>query len=388
MKRPLQVTDRKSLVELLDAVCRRTYTKLRQDLTLEFQQNLVKTYVIEAHPNGKAGEYDRYTSFLGQIAEPFRAYIQKTDDPSLLVLVGQHAQFYVDIYDPRYWMFHTVSRSDSSDKFIKDIIRSTPYLDSPWLPIQSLEKLTSFGTFVGFGTDFDSVPTLNITGRKSQITMGESMSFRLRKAYGTVNEDYHRLRQPSMYGNTLKLSTIRVRYGDEAEPDDYTIDEINFWGKLTARGPSFDHHNALVTLLINDYRTQIETIENTCLMGFETTDIGLRIHGHPISIGYSRQPNLQVFIRALFGATEPFKLWGVPAKVTDKLYSVHAVDLHVGSMVRFEVTDKFSRIYLSKDSCANTVARLFSNIQQHVDSEAKLILGNGEVAFERPSHVA
>lgn len=385
MKKSVPVTDRKSLLNLLNSVCKRTYTKLRQDLTLEFEQNLVKTYTIEAHPGGKDGEYDKYAAFLDESLKGLGAYIQTTDDPSLVVLGRGHTQFYVDIYDHRYWMFHTVSRSDSADKFVKELIRQTPYLDFMWLPTQSLEQLASSGLFVGFGTDFDSVPTLNVTGRKKPIIQGESLSFRLRKAHGTVNKDYHKLRQPGMYRNSLRLSTIRLRYGDDNNSEDYSVDEITYWGKLTARGPSFDYHNALAMLLVKDYREQIKTIEETCFIDAKRAEVGLHFHGHPISIKYQRQPNLDVLVQALFSAVEPFKLWGVPERISDKLYSVRAVDLHVGSMVRFEVTDGFLRAYMSKDACGNTVARLFANIQRHVDSEAEIILGSGDTVFERAS---
>ena len=388
MKESARVTDRKSLVDLLNAACRRSYTKLRQDLTLEFEQNLVKTYLIEAHPNGEAGEYERYISFLVDQLTPLKVRVQETNDPSLVVLIGDSVQFYVDTYSPRYWMFHTVSRSDSSDRLIRDIVRSAPQLDFPWLPIQSLENLARKGAFVGFGTDFDSVPTLNLTGRRNPTIQGESMGFRLRRASGTVDEDYRRLRQPAMYGDTLRLSTIRVQYGEKGVSEDYSVDEITYWGKLTARGPSFDCHNALTLLMMEDYRNQIDTIEKACLMRFEETDTGTRIHGYPISIQYRKQPNLHVFVKVLFSGGEPFKLWGVPERVTDKLYRIQAVDLHGGSTVRFEVADSFLRIYLSRNACANTVARLFSNLQQHVDSRSLLVLGSGDKAFERASQVA
>ena len=210
MKESIPVTDRKSLLNLLNSVCQRTYRKVRQDLTLEFEQNLLKTYVIEAHPNGKDGECDEYASFLDESLKHWGAYVQKTDDPSLIVLVRGRTQFYVDIYDPRYWMFHTISRSDSSDKFIKEMVRQTPHLDCPWLPTQSLEKLAGSGSFVGFGTEFDSVPTLNITGRKKPIIEGESLSFRLRKAHGTVDEDYWKLRQPAMLNPMPVIVLIEI----------------------------------------------------------------------------------------------------------------------------------------------------------------------------------
>jgi hypothetical protein len=82
MKKSIPVTDRKSLLNLLNSVCKRTYKKIRQDLSLEFEQNLLKTYVIEAHPNGNNGEYDQYASFLHESLKHWGAYIQETDDQS------------------------------------------------------------------------------------------------------------------------------------------------------------------------------------------------------------------------------------------------------------------------------------------------------------------
>jgi hypothetical protein len=60
-------------------------------------------------------------------------------------------------------------------------------------------------------------------------------------------------------------------------------------------------------------------------------------------------------------------LWGVVDDYGDEYVEVDAVDLHVGSRVRLEISPNALRLHLLRGGCGNTVARLISNLQRHVD---------------------
>ena len=58
---------------------------------------------------------------------------------------------------------------------------------------------------------------------------------------------------------------------------------------------------------------------------------------------------------------------------------VHAVDLHIGAPISFEVTPELIRVYLPSGTCANSVLRLYANLQHFYDAEARAFDLDGEV---------
>ncbi len=86
-------------------------------------------------------------------------------------------------------------------------------------------------------------------------------------------------------------------------------------------------------------------------------------------------------MEALFGGTDPFRLWGVPVSIGKDYFRVTALDLHVTNRITFEVAPDFMRVYLPDGTCGNTIIRLYTNLQHYYDSQVVLSAGGGEVLF-------
>ena len=104
----------------------------------------------------------------------------------------------------------------------------------------------------------------------------------------------------------------------------------------------------------------------------------MSISGEPVNILFPRPiVDLEIFCDRVFSCAEPFRLWGVPVRLSNDSYRVSAVDLHVGSEVTFEISPDWMRIYLPKGSCGNTVIRIFTNLQHHYDAQIEAVDGDG-----------
>jgi hypothetical protein len=98
-----------------------------------------------------------------------------------------------------------------------------------------------------------------------------------------------------------------------------------------------------------------------------------RIAGGPITVKFSRPiENIEHFMTELLSSKHPYRLWGVP-ELDDDWARVDAVDLHIGSRIGIEVGQDWMRVYLSPETCGNTVARLVANLQHTFDSALRFV---------------
>jgi hypothetical protein len=194
------------------------------------------------------------------------------------------------------------------------------------------------------------------------------------------------LRGRAVFARSTTLSKVKVKRWLDRQRDEnlFSLDDVKYDGKITARGTSFQSHLGLVTAVYRSYAAKIQQFEQQYAIGYTVTDgTRLKVDGEPLNIRFG-QPiaNLGVFVDSIFSASHPFRLWGVPNRIRDDLIRVAAIDLHVAHRVNFEITPNFMRIYLPKGSCGNTIARLYTNLQHHYDSLVQVRAGGEEFRFE------
>jgi len=85
-----------------------------------------------------------------------------------------------------------------------------------------------------------------------------------------------------------------------------------------------------------------------------------------------RIENLDVFVKTVFSAKEPFRLSGFHSKLDSGTYLISCLDLHNGDDLRLELTEDWVRIYLPHDACGNTTMRFLCNLQRYYDANASL----------------
>jgi len=172
----------------------------------------------------------------------------------------------------------------------------------------------------------------------------------------------------------VSVSQLGIQVND---PDfGSVVEAVDRKALFVARGDSFALHQNIVQSVVVKYRGLVESAERVAI-GFDALghhyadadgESGGRSVGGPIELAFSRPlPDLNMFLDGLLSSREPFRLWGIANDVSDEYTEVEAVDLHVGQRIRIEVSPTMMRIHLRRGGCGNTVARLVSNIQHHVD---------------------
>jgi hypothetical protein len=172
--------------------------------------------------------------------------------------------------------------------------------------------------------------------------------------------------QPEL-AHAVSLSKLEVELSDPSLGS--VTEAVDRRALFVTKGESFVYHELVVRQAIQRYRRLVDIVE-ALTVSFESFGDGGggKMKGGVIELRFS-QPlsDLTRFVDDLLSSRKPFRLWGIVSYVGDDLVEIEAVDLHVGRRLRIEVTRGALRLLLHEGGCGNTVARLVSNIQHHVD---------------------
>jgi hypothetical protein len=373
----------------LEEVMSHAYTQLEETQRLEAETSLLKTYLVEAHAN--SGTHEETLALLqsafGQeyLGERAQAQVHESEEETLFTIdirMGRDAAtFYVDTTDARYWIVHSTSKSTPTDRILRKVVLRNPKLDSVWLSMQSLENVTRLGSFRGLGLDYDrrEVPDVDF---ENDATSVESLKMQL---WGNrAGEVFRVLRQHQAFAGATTLSKVKVKYwlDRESDVDAFSLDDVKYDGKITARGTSFQSHISLVSTVSRNYSQIIAAFEDKFSLHFDVSGGRGSLVGEPLAIMFSRPiQNMDIFLDRVFSGSYPFRLSGVPVHLSGGLYRVTAVDLHVSQTLTFEVAPEFIRVYLPHGCCGNTITRLYTNFQHYYDSLVELRSVEGEVVL-------
>ena len=314
-----------------------------------------KTFVLEAHPDGHSvGE------FLGEVFGA--ATVRETDDLHLhSVTLESGGTVTVDALDPRFWSFHSTAQAQELARHLRARVTTRTDLDQVWLPSGHLRNLYPGVRPKFVKTDFkgwdmqspDSVHDLSLTARGSNID-------RLLDLIGHDKGSEH-----AVSIDRLGVTVVDADFG--------IVDEAaNRHAQFVATGDSFALHQHVVADVIERYRTFVEAAEARAVSFSPLAAGGGALHGAPIEIKLSRPiPELRAFMSQLLSSREPFRLWGF-VNGDDDFVECDVVDLHVGHQMRLEAHPDMIRVSLHEGCCGNSLARLVSNLQHHVDGALQL----------------
>lgn len=348
--------------EELQEVMSSSYTNVRDEQELERGQNYLKSYLIESN------RPDVNSAVENAIEEPIE--VNDTRDDGFYVVKTQIKDktriFYLDKLDDRFWSIHTTEKSAVSDKFTKKIVfpRFTG-LDFPWLSNNFLEDITRKNEvkFNRFSLSYED----EFVVEDEEPDVG-SLSMRL---WGeTAGNVLRTLKSNEELQNSTSLSSVGIRREFNGS---VLLDDIKYEGKFTGRGDTVDGHLFQVNEVKDDYKDILTRIESEFALKYSSRDAGVSMDGSPITIKFSKKiEDVEKFAGILFSSKKPFRLWSVFNKISDNYYSCSAVDMHTGDKLDIEISENMMRIYLPKDCCGNVVMRLFTNIQQHYDSNCQI----------------
>jgi len=387
----MDMQTRRDLATYLEERMTRSYSQLRDDQRLEYDTSLVKTYILEVHPPGD-GTHESIVAYMKQLIEgehsPFpSARFRETEEEHFFQLHIEakkgEVDLYVDATTPRFWIVHSMDGSAEVDWSIERLSRATPEFDTVWLPVTFLEWAARTGIFSGLGLDFDARDFAGQEADGDQHVTFLKMQLWGNRAGGVLST----LREASAFPHETTLSKVKVKFclGDDDEL--FSIDDIKFNGKITARGTSFQCHQTLVTSVRRRYAAALEELESAARIVHETEGSRWRVKGSPVTFRF-RAPvkDASILCERLFRCVPPFRLWGVPVRLGDDCFHVAAVDLHVGHSLDFEIGKEYMRVYLHEHSCGNTIIRLLTNLQHTVDSRVEADIDGEPISvFQSPN---
>ncbi|MFU7590099.1 hypothetical protein ACMX9J_14340 [Priestia sp. RMT2NF4] len=376
------ILTRSELEYHFDAVLNNNYKDIKSNKKYSYGRNAVKSYIIETHIFKENPLRDRVlASVLARAKEiDSETKLHETNEESLIYLETEQLDFYVDIADPRYMVFHSADPTKQSDPFIKKFYSANGY-DSIWLPVPLLLQTIDFGKFWGMSVSFqqalDEPENDEIGGPEETQDVSLSVKRHFAKTFfeTLINSDIN---------NMLGISKLSILRGDSIKDSStdrkFIIDDIKYNGKLTAKGNSFSRHSRLVYELVNLYGDVIDKFE-TYGMSFEEGYLS----GNPFTITFSKKIEPKKLVDLMFNGNQPFRLWGMEDEIGHKQYRVYAVDMHNGNhgnKLTFEITSDYIRVSLPKHACANTLLRLFANLNHYVDAMAKMEVVNYELKVD------
>lgn len=390
----MYVKTRQEMAQFINERMNKTYQELREEQRLEVETSLAKTYLMEAHltkdiSHDKIFEFIKENFIFSKKNKKGLIEIKETEDENFFcahIRVDRESSItlYIDSTDSRFWRIHSMDKSTQVDKLIEKFTVASMSLDRIWLPIQLLENISKLGFLYGLGLDYDrrEIPDVDFIDPEAPV---EYLKMQL---WGNKAGKVLRiLRDENAFPHETTLSKVKVKFMlDKKNKSEFSLDEIKFNGKITARGTSFQSHITLVSNLYRKYIKNVLKLENQYSLSyklFKENKTGYSISGLPINILFGRPiKNIDRFCRRVFSSSFPFRLWGVPIKLSNRYVRVSGLDLHVGRRIDFELTPEFMRIYLPLGSCGNSVLRIFTNLQHYYDSLVEARDGNGESIFE------
>ncbi len=388
--------DRQSMAALLGDRMAGTYERLSAGDALEAETSLVKSYLLESTLPENASPStarDRTQQLLANIPLGRRMDAQATftDDDALLamqasVTVNGRAErlvVYFDLTNPRFLQAHSMGSSNAVDSLIERLVTAGTDIDRAWLPADLLEHISTLGSFRGLSLDYDrrAVPDVDLAAPPR-------VEFLKMQLWGNRANDVLRvLRQEHAFPHETTLAKVKVKYAQDPDHEErFSLDDVKFDGKITARGTSFDSHIDLLSVVHDRYAACVRTVEQSFSVGMADIPADgqrMMIDGEPIGFTFEPPiPNLIAFCDHVFSGAEPFRIWGVPVALRSNFVRVDAVDLHVGASLRFEVLPDLVRMYVPKGACGNSALRLYTNLQHYYNAMVGAIDGRGGHVFQ------
>jgi len=366
------VSNRTELFEYLEDHMSKTYDKIKTEGELEYEQNILKTYIIESNVDIKN---------LKPIYEKkVKINIQDTDDKSLYILHIEKskeikATFFSDTLNPRFWILHSIGSASSTDYLMNNLVSPImSHLDHPWLDKKLLESIKMENSDYTRGIGIQYKYGL-IFPHEDEI--GETFTMR---SWGSESENIlKQLEKIDSLSHMLSLTSVGFKRNFNGEINNHgtIIEDINYQSKFSVKGTSIHEHLRTINNVREKYESKLSLIENEYNIFYKTNEKSVKISGSPLVIELKREiPELKEFLDVVFSSKNPFRLSGFSKFIRKDLALVAGVDLHNGDKIDLEVTPNWIRIYLQKGSCGNTVLRLLSNLQRYFDANA--ILDGGE----------
>lgn len=374
------IQSRKELFEFLQGQMQTSYRDLLDRQRLQNESTLIKSYIFEA--NHRDDTPDNVVGSLFSVQEKPPTVLTK-EEQGFFEVILHHQRRDITLYldtetNERYWLGFSISRSQDLDWWFHTAARLHSDLDLVWLWPKFLEGVQGRGYPRGFGLDYDH--------RKFQDGDDEVTSYLKMQLWGgdDTKELYRLLRTHPHFRDMVVLSKVRLKeLADESEPDAFAIQDIKYTGKFTTRGTDIATHLSTLNKVRDDYQQKIEAIEDKYALKWREVEHGrFALEGYAIHFIPERvNIPIESFYENVLDGTYPFRLLGIVRQVTKYQAIAEAVDLHTGGKLSFEIYPDMISVYLAENTCGNSIARLYTNLQHHFSVELRVEADNGDTIF-------
>ena len=370
------IRSRQEMAQYIHDRMNKAYEDLTEDQKLEYEVNMAKVYLIEAHLAPDT-PHDKVFGFLSNSLSEFQAQhgneasARETDEERFfnaqIRAEDETVDFFIDASDPRFWLVHSMDKSKIIDPLLDKLASGGHELDKAWMPVQLLRHVAGLGVLRGLSLEFDrrEIPDVDFeaSGAPAEFLKMQLWGNKASKVLSILSHE-------EAFPHETTLSKVKVKNWANLDDDsESTIDDIKYDGKITARGTSFHSHITLITDLYRKYSGKIREIESDYSISYDVEEQRLSVRGDPINIVFKKPiGDMDVFCRHVFSSANPFRIWGVPVKLNNRHTRVSGFDLHVGKRIDFEITPDYMRVYLPAGSCGNSVIRIITNLQHYYDS--------------------
>ena len=319
----------------------------------------VKTRLLEAHPAEMSP--DGAQALLESTARRLDLTTRKLAD-ELWALTGAEQTLFVDTLNPRFWQLHATGSANEVNRLVRKAVATEPKLDTGWLPKTLLNKLDGHHHHVRLAFDADDLLGRDEAVRRTRIRFEGEAPDGLLELLGSHHT----------YAGTTSVTAVGSRVGDAKVGVAQVI--ADYRGAFVTAAGDFEVAANAIWRLVDQYERFVEGLEARYRVVFQPLDDeGLTVDGDVAVIDFGRAVDVERLVAGLFLAKEPFRLWAIPRRVEADEWTADAVDLHVGQPLRLEFSPTQLRVILEPETCGNTLARLLTNLQQHLDARTQLV---------------
>lgn len=388
-----KLTSREDYVNFLEGYALPTVEEIEEH---HATRKLVKTYMLETvgHRRGDHHEVNVADAF------PERVRLHRLDDSMFRVHDRIHDDRIVgllELMDDRHPVLYTTLGADESDRWVRQVVDGSPWLDRLWLssPIllqlwQYVQRATPSHRYVrlgfeheawyetppvdlsgavpddtGFTTEDDDAGPALIERRRSRVQLTERL--------GVLQEKLPEL--VDLYNPLHSLVQLQIPSGGRGGH------LLHYDGKATNRSDSFLEHRASVGLVLGLYRRVTERAEHR--LWVESKDAGLdgyHVRGAPVLIRFSEPLSAPTFDRfvalALQRKTSRFRIGGYLTRRGPTKVQLAAIDRHLWQPFLLEATATQLLAVLPEGTCGNTIHRMVTNVQRLLDPHVQVWLGS------------
>jgi len=399
-----QAKTREEALDVLDGYAAET----REDAKLQrLRRPLVKSYLLETVPHVRTEPpLESIFTRRGHSLLPLDDTLSKIKRNADGKIIGLLEKLL-----PRHPVIYTTEKSQEMDAWVRNLVDASPALDNLWLSGRAFDQLYNiilatkpihrFGRIV---FQHQSIFELNGAPTPEPQTTAEEDAEDQEEPEQTLQaqEDddncvpERRSTRFMVIDRLDRLKTLLPKMREIYEPLQ-CISQLRFPargngghdfyhnGKATNRSDSFVDHRLHVKFVLQIYKQATETTETAAWHGVQKSNLaadtsGEIILGAPVLLQF-KQPLSQAvfdqFIQATFRhKRNVFRLWGNPIQLGPRKVHVYALDRHLWQPLYLEITDRQIVVIVPRGTCGNSIHRLVTNVQQFLDPEVTVWIGD------------